>query len=80
VDCDGRGLCHRRSSESAIAEGRKYQREKPDRAVGFYAIEGDASVLRQWPEAAAAFGKALARQPCRRSPFVLQRCRMREDG
>ena len=27
--------------ESAIAEGRKYQKEKPDRAVG-YAIEGEA--------------------------------------
>ena len=49
--------------ESAIAEGRKYQREKPDRAVG-YAIEGNAFVLqKQYPDAAAAFDKALARQP-----------------
>jgi putative PEP-CTERM system TPR-repeat lipoprotein len=49
--------------ESAIAEGRKYQTDNPDRAIG-YAIEGDAFVLRkEWPEAAAAFGKALSRQP-----------------
>ncbi len=49
--------------ESAIAEGRKYQQNNPDRAIG-YAIEGDAFVLRkEWPEAAAAFGKALSRQP-----------------
>src|SRR4029453_11178244 len=49
--------------ESAIAEGRKYQKESPDRAVG-YAIEGDTFVLRkEWPEAAAAFGNALSRQP-----------------
>ena len=49
--------------ESAIAEGRKYQKESPDRAVG-YAIEGETFVLRkEWPDAAAAFGKALSRQP-----------------
>src|SRR5207245_1290630 len=49
--------------ESAIAEGRKDQREKPDLAVG-YAIEGNAFALqKQYPDAAAAFGKALARQP-----------------
>ena len=49
--------------ESAIAEGRKYQKDNPDRAIG-YAIEGDALVLRkEWPEAAATFGKALSRQP-----------------
>jgi len=49
--------------ESAIAEGRKYQKESPDRALG-YAIEGDTFVLRKdWPEAAAAFGNALSRQP-----------------
>ena len=49
--------------ESAVAEGRKYEKERPDRAVG-YAIEGEALALqKQWPEAAAAFREALARQP-----------------
>ncbi len=48
--------------ESAVAEGRKYEKEKPDRATG-YAIEGEALALqKQWPEAAAAFREALARQ------------------
>jgi len=57
--------------ESAIAEGRKYQQEKPDRAVG-YAIQGDTAVLqKQWPEAADAFAKALARQPL--PPLAIRR-------
>jgi putative PEP-CTERM system TPR-repeat lipoprotein len=49
--------------ESAVAEGRKYQKEMPDRAVG-YAIEGEAEMLqKQWSEAAAAYANALSRQP-----------------
>ncbi len=49
--------------ESAVAEGRKYEKERPDRATGF-AIEGEARALqKQWPEAAVAYREALARQP-----------------
>ena len=49
--------------ESAVMEGRKYQQEKPDRAVG-YAIEGEAHGLqKQWAESAVSFQEALARQP-----------------
>jgi putative PEP-CTERM system TPR-repeat lipoprotein len=49
--------------ESAIAEGRKYEKERPDRAVG-YAIAAEALALqKQWPEAALAYREALTRQP-----------------
>ncbi len=49
--------------ESAVAEGRKYEKERPDRAVG-YAIQAEALALqKQWPEAAVAYREALARQP-----------------
>jgi putative PEP-CTERM system TPR-repeat lipoprotein len=48
--------------ESAIAEARKLQREHSDRALGF-ALEGEVLVAeKKWPEAANAFGEALARQ------------------
>ena len=58
------GLCRRRARQRQRDRGgAQIQKEKPDRAVG-YALEGDASSLqKQWAEAAAAFGKALAREP-----------------
>jgi putative PEP-CTERM system TPR-repeat lipoprotein len=48
--------------EDAIAEARKLQTDRPDRATGF-ALEGEVlAAEKKWPEAAAAFGEGLARQ------------------
>jgi cellulose synthase operon protein C len=48
--------------ENAIAEARKLQKEHPDRALGF-ALEGEVlAAQKKWPEAAAAYGEANARQ------------------
>ena len=49
--------------EEAIAEARKLQKDRPDRALGF-ALEGEVlAAQKKWPEAASAYGEGLARQP-----------------
>jgi putative PEP-CTERM system TPR-repeat lipoprotein len=49
--------------EDAIAEARKLQKERPKRALG-YALEGEVSAAQaKWPQAAAAYKEALAREP-----------------
>ena len=49
--------------EDAIAEGRKLQKEHPDRALGF-AIEAEVlAAQKKWSEAARIYREAIARQP-----------------
>lgn len=49
--------------EEAIAEARKLQRERPNRALGF-ALEGEVLAAQaQWPKAAASYRDALTREP-----------------
>ncbi len=49
--------------EDAIAEARKLQKERPKRALG-YALEGEVLAAQEkWPQAAAAYREAIAREP-----------------
>src|SRR5262249_4465880 len=48
--------------EEALAEARKLQKDRPDRALGF-ALEGEVlAAQKKWAEAANAFGQGLSRQ------------------
>jgi len=49
--------------EDAIAEARKLQKERPKSALG-YALEGEVLAAQgKWPQAAAAYREAMAREP-----------------
>ncbi|MEP6996254.1 MAG: XrtA/PEP-CTERM system TPR-repeat protein PrsT [Betaproteobacteria bacterium] len=49
--------------EDAIAEARKLQKDRPNVALG-YALEGEVLAAQaKWPQAAAAYRDALAREP-----------------
>jgi putative PEP-CTERM system TPR-repeat lipoprotein len=49
--------------DDAIAEARKLQKERPDRALGF-AIEGEVlASQKKWPQAATTYREALSREP-----------------
>ena len=49
--------------EDAIAEARKLQKDRPKRALG-YALEGEVLAAQaKWPQAAAAYREAIAREP-----------------
>jgi putative PEP-CTERM system TPR-repeat lipoprotein len=49
--------------EDAIAEARKLQKDRPKRALG-YALEGEVLAAQaKWPQAAAAYRDAIAREP-----------------
>ena len=56
--------------EAGIDDARRLQKQRADRAVGF-AIEGELRARqKKWPESAAAYRLALARQP---TPFIAVR-------
>ena len=49
--------------DDALAEARKLQRERPDRALG-YALEGEVQAAQsKWADAAASYGSAIAKEP-----------------
>lgn len=49
--------------EDAIAEARGLQKDRPNRAIG-YALEGEVQAAQaKWPQAAAAYRDAIAREP-----------------
>jgi len=57
-------------ADAAVAEAKKLQKDRPDKAVGF-ALEGEVLLAqKKWAEAAAAFRQALSRDP---APFLAVR-------